>query len=179
MAKTKSQNLKVNTATWGFMEFNNWGILITLIIAVYGAILSTFTFWNTKQENKREIKVKASHGLIKKPTGVTPPLVILTAMNTGRKTVSLTNTGLILPNKDRPYLIFTQPDSFVPFPHDLVEGKSCQVWLTAKELANDLVSEGYSGRISLRGYYRDAIGDEYRSKPMKFNIERARKNSDE
>ncbi len=155
------------------MEFSNWDIIITLIIAVYGAMLSTYTVWNARQERKREIKVKMTYGFIKSPiTGVSPLMLMLTAMNTGRKTVSITNMGFILPNKDREYLILLQPQSNVTFPYDLAEGKSCQVWDTAKELAEDLIREGYSGRISLKGYYKDAIGNEYRSKPMKFSIEK-------
>lgn len=155
------------------MEIANLDIIITLIIAIYGAILSTYTIWNSKQEHKREIKVKTTYGFIKSPiTGVSPLMIMSTAMNTGRKTVSITSMGFILPNKDREYLILLKPQSNVIFPYDLAEGKSCQVWDTAKELAEDLKHEGYSGRIDLRGYFKDAIGNEYRSKPMKFSIEK-------
>ena len=151
-----------------------WDVIITLIIAVYGAILSTYMTWNARQEHKREIKVQTSFGFIKSPfSGVSPLMIISTAMNTGRKTVTLSSVGLILPNKDKEYLTFLKPNSAVSFPYDLVEGKSCQVWDTAKELAVDLKREGYSGRINLKGYYKDAIGNEFRSKPLRFNIDKA------
>ena len=124
-----------------------WDVIVTLLIAVYGAILSSYAIWNARQEHKREIKVQTSFGFIKSPiTGVSPLMVISTAMNTGRKTVSLTNMGFILPNKDREYLILLHPQSNVSFPYDLVEGKSCQVWDTTNELAVDLKREGYSGK---------------------------------
>ena len=59
------------------------------------------------------------------------------------------------------------------FPHDLLEGKDVIVWIETKELAHDLKQEGFSGTISFKGFYRDAIGKEYKSEAMKFNIEKA------
>jgi hypothetical protein len=147
-------------------------VIITLLIAIYGALLSTYSVWTARQEHKREIKVELSYGFMRNPlSGVSPPMLLLSASNTGTKTVTLTSMGLILPRKDKKYLIFAQPESNVSFPCDLLEGKNCNVWVTTKELAEDLKREGYSGRISLKGYYRDAIGGYYESKSFKFDIE--------
>lgn len=99
-------------------------------------------------------------------------MLILSALNTGTKTVTLAAMGLILPRKDKKYLVFLQPESTVSFPYDLLEGKNCNVWTTTKELVEDLKREGYSGKISLKGYYKGAIGGEYESKSIKFNIEK-------
>jgi hypothetical protein len=77
-----------------------------------------------------------------------------------------------LPKKDKKFLAFLRPDSNVTFPYDLLEGKSCSVWITTKELADDLRREGYSGKINLKGYYKDAIGGDYESKSVKFNVEK-------
>jgi len=156
------------------MAFNiGLDVVITLIIAIYGALLSTYSIWNARQEHKREIKVELSYGFMRNPlSGVSPPMLFLSALNTGTKTVTLSSMGLILPRKDKKYLIFVQPESSVSFPYDLPEGKSCSVWITTKELAEDLKREGYSGRISLKGYYRDAIGGYYKSKSVKFTIEK-------
>jgi hypothetical protein len=99
-------------------------------------------------------------------------MLILSASNTGKKTVTLTMMGLILPTKDKKYLDFLRPNSHVRFPHDLLEGKSCSVYIELKELSNELKQEGYSGKISLKGYYKDAIGGRYESKSIKFNIEK-------
>ena len=151
------------------MEFSGWDIIITLIIASYGAILSTYSIWSKRQEHKREVKVTLSFGFIKMGT-VSPPMLILSALNTGSKTVTLNSMGLILPEKK--YLHFTHPENiYVTFPHDLLEGKNVMVWITNKELAHDLKQEGYSGTIRLKGFYRDAIGNEYKSKTINFDIE--------
>ena len=154
------------------MEFSGWDVIITLLIASYGAIVSTYSVWNARKEHKREVKVKISFGFLKQVT-VSPPMLMLSAMNTGTKTVTLSSMGLILPAKEKKYLYFMRPDSYVTFPHDLLEGKDVLVWITTKELAHDLKQEGYSGTISLRGFYRDAIGNEYKSHAMKFDIDKA------
>jgi hypothetical protein len=150
-----------------------WDVIITLIIAIYGALVSTYSVWGSRQEHKREIKVELAYGFMRNSLSeVSPLMLILSALNTGRRTVTLTSMGLILPKKDKKYLVFLQPESNVSFPYDLLEGKNCNVWTTTKELAEDLKREGYSGKISLKGYYKDAIGGEYKSKSLKFNIEK-------
>lgn len=148
-------------------------VIITLIIAIYGALLSTYSIWASRQEKKREIKVKLSYGLLASPPSVSPKMLFISALNTGQKRATLTSMGLILPKKDRKYLVFLRPDSNVSFPHDLLEGKDCRVWVTTERIALDLKRQGYSGKVSLKGYYSDAIGKEYRSKSLKFDIEQA------
>ncbi len=150
------------------MDFNGWDIIITLLVALYGAILSTYTIINERKEHKREIKVTLSFGLIEQGE-VSPPMVILSALNTGSKTVTLSSKGLILPNKK--ILFFVRQDDCFPFPYDLVEGKDVMVWREAKELANKLKQEGLLGKIKLKGFFRDAIGNRYVSKAVKFDIE--------
>jgi len=152
------------------MDIPNWDIIITLMIAVYGAILSTFTIWDTRHEHKREIRVRLSYGFSTHPLahGL---LLINEALNTGRKTVTLSSMGLILPNKK--FYTFLQPNSNVSFPYDLPEGKNCSVWIETKELAENLKNEGYSGEVKLIGYYGDAIGGRYKSEPFNFDINKA------
>jgi hypothetical protein len=146
-------------------------VIITLIIAVYGALLSTYSVWASKQEKKREIKVQLSYGF-HTLLGEPKPVLVISALNTGHKRVTLNSTGLILPSKDKKYLMFLRPDGNVNFPYDLQEGQNCDVWITTEELAQDLKQRGFSGKIGLKGYYRDAIDVEYTSKSLKFDIEK-------
>jgi hypothetical protein len=149
------------------MEFSGWDIIITLIIASYGALVSTISIWYTRKEHKREVKVKLNLGFIQQ-VSLSPAMLILTALNTGTKTATLSAMGLILPKKK--ILAFTHPNSYVTFPHDLLEGKDVVVWIKAEELAQDLIKNGFSGSISFKGFYRDALGKEYKSKTMEFNL---------
>ena len=155
------------------MEFSGWDIIITLIIAIYGAILSTYSIWNARKEHKHEIKVELAYGFSTNPLSPKGLLLILSALNIGRKPVTLSSMGLILPSKDIKYYTILRPNSNVSFPYDLPEGKRCSVWIGTKELAENLKHEGFSGEINLRGYYGDAIGGKYKSKKLKFDIEKA------
>jgi hypothetical protein len=156
------------------MEFG-WDVFFTLLIAVYGAILSTYSVLSRRQEQRPKLKVLLKYGITIDPLSQarSPLKFILSALNTGKKTITLDIVGLILPTKDKKYFDFYYPNSPVHFPYDLLEGKSCSVYIELKELANDLKQEGYSGKISLKGYYKDAIDRKYESKSVKFDIEKS------
>jgi len=155
------------------MEFIGWDVIITLLIASYGAILSTYSVWSKRKEQKRELKVLLRYGVVSNPilSHRPLPMLFISALNTGKKTVTLTSMGLILPRKDKNYFTFIRPNSHASFPHDLLEGKSCDVWIETKELAENLEQEGFSGKIKLKGYYGDAIGRRYKSKSINFDID--------
>ena len=153
-----------------FMEFAGWDIIITLLIATYGAVLSTYSAWTARQEHKREIKAQLAYGMVREgypPTVST--VLIISALNPGEKTVTLSSTGLILPNKK--HLAFLEPRN-LQLPHDLPDGKSCSTYIDTKELAEELRKQGYSGKVKLIGYYGDALGERHKSKSLRFDIDK-------
>jgi len=125
--------------------------------------------WNSRQQNKREIKVEMNYGFILRNRPITK--ILLTAINTGNKTVTLSGMGLILPRKEKNLFAILRPDSLVTFPHDLDSGKNCSVYLDPKNLAEELREEEFSGVIKVKGYFRDGIGNRYKSKTFKFEID--------
>jgi hypothetical protein len=88
-------------------------VVVALIIAVYGALLSTYSVWASRQEKKREIKVQLVYGFLANPPSVGPLMLILSALNTGHKTVTLTSMGLLLPKRSNKYLVFARPENNV------------------------------------------------------------------
>ena len=155
------------------MEFSGWDIIITLVIASYGAILSTYSVWSKRKEQRREPKVSLRYGVRLNPIlgHRSPPRLIIRAVNSEKETVTLTSMGLILPRRDNNLFSPYVPNSDVSFPHDLLGGKNCDVWFETKELAENLKREGFSGKIKLKGYYGDAIGRMYKSKSINFDID--------
>jgi hypothetical protein len=143
---------------------------ITLFIALWGAILSTIKVLSDYSKNIRKLKVQIAYGFQREIDGSTM-CISISAMNVGYRDVTLNSVGYILP--DKKYLMSNpQSDvkSNVKFPCTLSEGKECSVWETQRQLAIDLKTNGYSGKIKLRGYYGSAIGTVFKSKPVKFNI---------
>ena len=143
---------------------------ITLIIAIWGALLATYKVLSDYRKTTRKLKVEVSYGFFTlRDGGVGSTVITITAINTGYREITLNSMGHILP--DKKHILIIEPQSTVRFPYTLSEGRQCFVWQTQRELAEDLRNNGYSGKIKLRGYYRSATGDTFKSKPIDFDIE--------
>ena len=147
------------------------------LLAIYGAILSTILailevgrFYIERQERKPKMEVQITYGLTKTGREVSEPLINLTAANVGDRAISLTSPpSLLLPDGKK--MIMISAESSVIFPYDLLPGKSCMVWEENSKVARGLNKEGYSGVIEIVGEFTDAIGNKYRSKSFKLNID--------
>ncbi len=145
--------------------------VVTALVAVYGAILATYTAVARWREKRARINVKISLGVISQElAGSSETLVILSASNPGSKAITLSSWGLTLPNRN--HLAFPNPlGSDVQFPHELAPETSCRVWVEAKEIARAMKTEGYSDKAKVVGFYRDQVGRTYKSKPFEFGVE--------
>jgi hypothetical protein len=143
---------------------------ITLLIALWGALLSTIKVLFDYSKNIRKLKVQIAIGIRR---GFGTVFVLVTAMNVGYRDITLSSWGYCLPDKKYMTSDPNEVNSNVKFPCTLSEGKECTVWQTPRQLATALVNNGYSGKIKLRGYYRSAIGTIVKSKPIDFDIQKA------
>ena len=146
----------------------DWTKVVTALVAIYAAILSTYTLLSSRKEKKRQIKVELSFGFRVFGPKLGPTSLLITASNPGYRTVTLTGVGIRLP--DNRQAILPNPPSDVQFPYDLPEGKHCTAWFDAKELAATLRREGFAGKVKLVGFYRDALGTVYASNRLRFNM---------
>lgn len=145
--------------------------IITLLIALYGAILSTYKVVFDYLRESRRLKVEVSYGFLSWGNNVGPEMLVISAINNGFKDITLNSVGFILPDKTRVHI--TEPQSNVKFPYTISGGNNCIVWKPQKQFAIELKKNGYSGKIRLRGYYQSATGKIYKSKPIDFDIESA------
>ena len=145
-----------------------WTTVVTATVAVYGAVLSTYTLIQNRKEKQRQVRVKLSNGFLTSGPELSPAMLLIEATNPGNRTVILNTVGISLP--DGKTLAFPNPQSNVRFPHSLPEGNSCLVWTPLKELAQQLKQEGYSDKVKLIGFYRDQVGTEYKSNVFAFDI---------
>ena len=142
---------------------------ITLFIAIWGAVLSTYKIVSDYQSKKRKVKVKITNGFIAQGNEVSPQTLNISAINTGLKDVTLHSVGFLFPNDIWSVMV---EHNGLTFPHKLAEGTQCNVWKFCWQLANEFRRHGYNGIIDIRGYYRSATGDFYKSKPFKFNVDK-------
>lgn len=143
--------------------------LLTVLIALYGAILSTYIFVSQKKANKRTIKVKLSTGFISMGSSLGETRLIIEIINPGNRTVTICSTGLNLPgSKTVPSL---GDNTHIKMPHELTEGKNCHFWFGMKNLASGLKDAGLSGKVMVVGYATDGADNTYTSKPYPFDVE--------
>lgn len=145
-----------------------WPMIVTAIVAVYSAVLSTYILISRNKEKKRQLKVELSFGFMTEGPELSQEMLFITVSNTGFRPVTLNASGILLPNKHQ--LIFMVPKSNVQFPYELLEGRNCTVWIEVKVLVQDLKRNSYSGKVKLKGFFRDATGAVYKSKRITINI---------
>jgi len=152
-----------------------WPTIVTAVVAIYSAVLSTYILITKSKEEKRQLKVELSFGFLTEGPEVSQEMLFVTASNTGFRPITLNASGILLPHKQQ--LLFMVPKSNVQFPYELLEGKNCIVWIEVKVLVQDLKKNSYSGKVKLKGFFRDATRAVYKSKPITININKWDKKS--
>jgi hypothetical protein len=145
---------------------------ITLFIALWGAILSTIKVLSDYRVNTRKLEVKVLNSFISQGNIVGPPMLSIDAINSGNRPITLNQVGFLLPDGRKTIMI--EKISNVEFPYTLTEtNPQCSVSKVQKQFAIELKKNGFEGKIKVRGYYKSATGEIFKSKPFKFSIENA------
>jgi hypothetical protein len=144
----------------------HWGSVVTPIVALYGAALSTYTIISKRRESQRVVKVTMSYGIPVFGSQLGDDIVLVTAMNPGNRTVRLSGVSIRLPNNKQIVLF----ESAGPLPHDLHEGDKFESWIALNQLRQTLREEQLTGKVHLIGAYRDAVGTEYKSQNFKLQV---------
>lgn len=148
----------------------SWTQIVTAIVAVYGAIMSTVTFVVNRRDKKRKLEVKFSNGSLTYGNKLSELMLFINVSNPGNRAVKINVPRIILP--DGKTIVFPNPQSDVKFPHLLEEGRKCMVWAEMKYLAKQLKDAGYSGVINLKADVEAETGKRYTSqKTWKLDIE--------
>jgi hypothetical protein len=146
----------------------NWTI-VTGIVAVYGAVVSTWNAVTKHLENKSRIKAKITFGWPTLGPELGPDSIVITAFNVGQQTTTLVAGGLRLP--DNSTTQHFEPWGNVKFPHQLQRGQSCFMIVPKQSVAESLIGAGFSGTVQVKGFYRDALDKTYIGEPVEVKIE--------
>ena len=150
----------------------NWAILCTLVIALYGAVLSTINARRERKGKQRKVEVKISNGFLTSGPEISDLMLLIEVSNPGNREVTINIPDLRLPDKRRMVLIpgETGVGSNVRFPYTLSEGTACQVWAKMDIINQTIRDAGFSGKIKIWSYVKDQVGNEYRSNPWKMKL---------
>ena len=143
-------------------------IVITALVAIYAAVLSTWTLLHQMDLTERKIEIDISYGFIPRGPDLGSTMLIMTIVNPGHKSVAVQSPTLLLPNGRQ--VVFLHPNSEVQFPHTLPEGQNCHSWTPLVELASQIQEHGLSGTVELVAIVKDQVGGEYRSEPCPIDV---------
>ena len=149
----------------------DWTGIVIALVALYGAVLSTYTLIQNNKEKRRQLKVHitkrfpvSKQGQILKPDGI-----IIQMKNPGYKKVTVVDSQIMLP-KGEP-IIFVSPIGNVRFPYEIEEGKECVVHIELQKVISGATKLGYSGDVKLKAKVIDGAGDRYISNKLKLNLD--------
>jgi hypothetical protein len=120
-------------------------------------------------------RAKLFKDIVPAPSWPNPyPIMSLSIVNVAEKPVTVYLAGIEMPNgkyicvETDPEPTPNQPD---PMPVEIAERKSSHNLINPKSLAKSLRANGFSGRIRIRGFYRDGLRRKFYSKSIFFDTE--------
>lgn len=138
---------------------NEW---IFEIIAIYAAIISTFTLHHYFSLSQINIKVTLQLG---EEVGLSNNILAITAVNNGKKPLTFTVFGIITPEGKKLVVPARDNESSVPpLPARLKEGQACTGYLDLDKNLAYLFRFGKT--VIMQGFFRDAEKRDYISEPM-------------
>lgn len=150
------------------MTLENTVQVITVVVAVYGALLSTYVFATQLIEKRKRITVSLSMGFLTFGSRLSESQLLLQAANVGHRTVTLSAWCVRTPGDEQ--ILMPVGNSQPSFPCELADGKAATCWLEAKEVARIRREKGNIGSVRLVGEVRDATGKRFKSKPITFRL---------
>lgn len=159
-----------------------FGSVLTMIILIIGSAIAYQNYKLKKGETEFKLKVVTDVAvLMKGGGGFKLPMFSVAVNNTGRRMVTVNSIGFQLPN-DR-MLFFTKNHRFdiiLPnLPNELYDGKSIQLLVEQEKLAKEIFDTGYKGKVKIRGFCKDAIGNAYYSDKFTIDLNEVLSDSDE
>jgi hypothetical protein len=159
------------------MTWDNIKDIGLFALATYGAVLSTITAVKTFRKDKRSIKVNCGQKYPVYGSGIKVSDVVahITATNIGSRSVTITQLGLLMPDRKRlvsigPCQISGMEDT--PLRATLADGESAEMHLSYLNIASNLMKEGYGGQVRLIPFCEDSAGGLHQGAVWKTSAEK-------
>jgi hypothetical protein len=143
--------------------------VLTAIVAIYAAVLSTIIFFKEQNRQKRQVQIVLTSGYLGGDSSFRELMLFFKISNPGFKDVTLYQPSLLLPDGGEINLFNTGGE--VNFPHTLIEGKVFHTWCPYDQLKQELVTQGYSKMVKIKAKIQDQTGKQFKSKKfMNINL---------
>jgi len=136
--------------------------VITLFIALYGAILSTAIFWREQQKDRRTLRVscRISFGISARGTTTGQHYLSIEAVNNGHRPITITQVGLLTNTKEICIPVMSDPN-FYPIPKKLEDGESVMVHMDWNDITNADPRLKDKKAYYIKAFVEDAEGEKY------------------
>jgi hypothetical protein len=147
---------------------------ITIAVAVFGAILSTFTFVQGYIKGRRRVRIDISEIVGHKTlANVLRKAVVVRVINFGSRPVTArmpmlewsNGERIVGGNLDKDQIYFDRTG----FPVQLNDGESAGVYVDLRNLARLVHSKGHSGKVTLRPLFFDQTQKKYLGRKWVFD----------
>lgn len=142
--------------------------VITGVIAIYGALLSTATFVLHNLGKRQRVKVKLYLGVAAAGPSKPEDIVVIEAANIGSIMVHLSNCCIRLPDGQQFIARFRYDKSL---PISLSSGESVQAFIASEIFIKTLEKNNYPKKIEVRAEFSNKAGKVFRSKKQKLDLE--------
>lgn len=136
------------------------------ILVFYAAIISTYTLYIILKQTRPNIKVAVEKS---EEMGFSDNMIVITALNSGRKPSTLTSFGIITPDGQK--LLVSPKDegaSRPALPVRMQEGQACTGFFNLEANLPYLIK--YGKRVIIQGFYRDVEKRDYISQPVEIEL---------
>lgn len=146
--------------------------IITPLLALYGAFLSTILAIMELQKIKRKVEVRCGYSLSKNPsTGEVDHFLMITAVNKGYRQVQIDNAGFVLSDGRQIFQMVSRMGN-IPLPKILADGQSINVFFDVLQLKQSLREAEVKDLNTVSAFVRDAEGRTYRTRiSPRFSLE--------
>ncbi len=142
--------------------------VLLALLAIYGAILSTFNWRQASRKERRVVKVCASTAVPTYGDSLGKALAKIEATNVGQRTVTVKTLAFELPNRSRMYprgsnTVHGINDTLLPT--TLSDGQSAQIYMSYDDIGRALIQSGNTQKLKLTPVCDDSTGVTYRGEP--------------
>jgi len=151
--------------------------LMTLTLALWGAILSTILGLNELWSRRKKLKVKNEIFYDTLTGEGLEAFYTLSCVNIGERIIRLQNFGLLLPNKEK-FCFNDNSSKPVNLPMNLSDGENISIDANGKQLkwlfeaANMHKHFDSTGTFKIRGFFTDTSGRIYKARKVTIDIDR-------
>ena len=145
--------------------------ILLSVIALYGAILSTFNYVQAARKDRRAVIVKSSTVMPTYGNTLGNCFAKVEAINAGHRAVTISNLAFEVPEGQRLFPM----GSGVPgmedtqLPASLSDGESAHLFVAYRDIGDALVSRGRTQKTNLIPICIDSLGGVYKGEPWEVD----------